>query len=199
MTQLTQQAFARTPDHPVDPLFVNRWSPRSFSAEPVSVHALNAMVEAARWAPSSNNLQPWHFHITNGPGATRDRWNEAVNQWNRSWSDNAPVLVWVVARTVAPPNEKHPTGTPNRHAHFDTGAATVQFVLEGERQGLKAHYMGGEDVAKAHQLLGLDANHEVVCAIAIGHQGPAEALPEALRARETPNGRKPAGEIATFA
>jgi nitroreductase len=191
--------FARQPEHDVNPIFVNRWSPRSFTEDPVSRSTLDSMVEAARWAPSSNNLQPWSFRISNGPGPTRDSWNEAVNQWNRSWADKAPVLVWVVARTTVPPSERHPTGSANRHAHFDTGAATIQFVLEGERHGLKAHYMGGVDVHKAHQLLGLDADHEVVCAIAIGHPGPADALPEPMRAREHASSRKAHGEIATFA
>lgn len=190
--------LARQPDHPVAPLFVQRWSPRSFRAGSVPRTTLEAMVEAARWAPSSNNLQPWSFHITNGPGPIRDAWNGAVNAWNRAWTDKAPVLVWVVARTTNPPSERHPHPTPNRHAFFDTGAAAIQFVLEGERHGLRSHYLGGIDAALANKLLGLDADHEVVCAIVVGHPGPAENLPETLRARETPNGRKPASEIARF-
>ncbi len=198
-TVSTPQSFARTPEHPVTPLFVNRWSPRSFTSAPVEQAALDSAVEAARWAPSSNNLQPWKFYITNGPGATRDAWNEAINPWNRSWADKAPVLVWVVARTTVPPSDKHPAGTPNRHGLFDTGAAALQLVLEAERHGLKAHYMGGVDIHKAQQILGLDAEHEVVCAIAIGHQGPADVLPEGMRAREHPSSRKPFADVATFA
>lgn len=193
------EAFARTPEHPVLPLFINRWSPRSFKPEPIAKATLDSMVEAARWAPSSNNLQPWRFFITNGPGATRDGWNEAVNGWNRAWTDAAPALVWVVARTMNPPSERHPHPTPNHHAHFDTGAAAMQFVLEGERHGIKAHYLGGIDATKAHQILGLDADHEVVCAIVLGHPGPADTLPEMLKAREKPNGRKPHADVATFA
>lgn len=190
--------LARTPDHAVTPLFVQRWSPRSFSSEPVRRDALESMLEAARWAPSGSNLQPWRFFVANGPGATRDHWNAAINQWNRAWTDNAPVLVWVVAHTVIAPSARHPEPTPNRHAFFDTGAAAIQFVLEGERHGLRAHYLGGIDAALAHRLLGLDADHEVVCAIVVGHPASAEALPEALRAREAPNSRKPVGEFASF-
>ena len=193
------QAFARTPDHPVLPLFVNRWSPRAFAPEPVSRDVLNSMVEAARWAPSSINLQPWHFHIADKPGATRDAWNEAVGAGNRVWSDKAPVLVWVVARKTMGPNPYAPPQAPNAHAWFDSGAATVQFVLEGERHGLKSHYMGGVDRVKAHQILGLDADHEVICALAIGHPGNVAQLPEGYQAREKPSGRKAHGEVATFA
>lgn len=196
----TSQAPApgRELSHGVLPLFVQRWSPRAFADTKVNPETLHAMVEAARWAPSSINLQPWKFFITNGPGATRDLWNTAVGAGNRPWSDKAPVLVWVVARKTMGANPYAPPEAPNRHGFFDTGAATVQFVLEGERHGLKSHYMGGVDVAKAHQILGLDAEHEVVCAIAIGHPGDAASLPENFRAREKPSQRKSASEIATF-
>jgi len=181
----------------VDPRFLHRWSPRSFLPDPVPRETLDAMVEAARWAPSSINLQPWSFHFT-GQGETRAKWNEAIGAGNRAWSDHAPVLVWVVARKIMGPNPYAPPQAPNRHAFFDTGAAALSLVLEAERHGLRAHYMGGIDAAKAHELLGLDADHEVVCAIAIGKQGPAAALPEGYRAREHPSPRKPAHEIARF-
>lgn len=187
----------RQAEVPVDPRFVARWSPRSFLPDPIPRAVLDSMVEAARWAPSSINLQPWRFFIT-GQGPTRDRWNEAVNPGNRAWSDKAPVLVWVVARTTLGPNPYHPPSTPNPHAFFDTGAAALSFVLEGERHGLRSHSMGGIDAQKAHALLGLDADHAVVCAIAVGRQGPASALPDGFRAREAPSPRKPAAEIATF-
>lgn len=188
---------AREPTAPVDPRFVQRWSPRSFLPDPVPRAVVESMVEAARWAPSSINLQPWRFYAT-GQGATRALWNEAVGAGNRAWSDKAPVLVWVVARKTMGENPYAPPATPNRHALFDTGAAALSFVLEGERHGLKSHYMGGIDAAKAHALLGLDAEHEVVCAIAVGRQGPASALPEGYRAREHPSGRLLAPSIATL-
>jgi nitroreductase len=187
----------REPAAPVDPRFVQRWSPRSFSPEPVPRAVLESMVEAARWAPSSINLQPWRFFVT-GQGATRARWNEAVGPGNRAWSDAAPVLAWVVARKTMGPNPYAPPEAPNRHALFDTGAAALSFVLEGERHGLRSHCMGGIDAARAHAILGLDAEHEVVCAIAVGRQGPAAALPEGYRAREHPSPRKPAADIATL-
>ncbi|MHB8633779.1 MAG: nitroreductase family protein [Thermoplasmatota archaeon] len=187
----------RHAEHDVDPRFVGRWSPRAFSPEHVPRATLDSMVEAARWAPSSINLQPWRFHIaTSGP--TRDAWNEAVGPANRVWSDNAPVLVWVVARKSMGPNAYAPPETPNRHAWFDTGSATMQFILEAERHGLRSHAMGGIDAAKAHALLGLDAQHEVICALAMGFPGDPAQLPEGYRAREQPSGRLPHAEIAKF-
>lgn len=199
MSTIHAQTFARTPDHPVSPEFVNRWSPRSFSAKPVTAHTLHAMVEAARWAPSSYNAQPWRFFVTNSPGATRDAWNDAILPFNRTWSDKAPVLVWVAARKQFGPGFPVPPETLNRHAAFDTGAAAVQLVLEGERHGLKAHYLGGVDQAKARALLGLGDEYDLLCAIVLGHPGDGSELSEGLRAREVPSGRKPAAEVAAFA
>ncbi|MEA3204140.1 MAG: hypothetical protein QOI63_1820 [Thermoplasmata archaeon] len=194
---IAQLVPQRQPEAGVDPLFIGRWSPRAFAPDAVPPAVIASMVEAARWAPSSINLQPWRFFVT-GQGATRDAWNEAVGAGNRAWSDKAPVLVWVVARKTMGPNPYAPPETPNRHAFFDTGAAALSFVLEGERHGVRSHSMGGIDAAKAHAVLGLDADHEVVCAIAVGRQGPASALPEGYRAREHPSPRKPAAEVAAL-
>ena len=184
----------RPTGHPVDPRFVRRWSPRSFRGDPVPHAILWSMLEAARWAPSSYNAQPWRFFATT-KGPVRDAWNEAVLPFNRAWSDHAGALVWVVARSTMGP--AHPTPQqPNAHAWFDTGAAALQLVLEAERHGLRAHSMGGIDAAKAHALLGLDADHQVICAIAVGYQGNASDLPERLRGREQPSSRLPLEDVA---
>jgi len=192
------QAFARTPEHPVDPRFVNRWSPRAFEARPVPHAVVESMVEAARWAPSSINLQPWSFHVADQAGPVRDAWNQAVGAGNRAWGDKAPVLAWVVARKVMGANPYAPPATPNRHAWFDTGMAAIQYVLEGERHGVRSHFLGGIDAAAAHRILGLDDDHEVVCAIVSGYPADPESLPESFRAREKPSGRKPFAEVARF-
>src|ERR1043165_6753045 len=135
MQQHVQSITARQPEHDVLPLFVNRWSPRAYSTSAVERKDLEAMVEAARWAPSSINLQPWRFHLTT-TGPTRDLWNTAVGERNRTWSDKAGALAWVVAKTTMGPNPfSIPHEAPNRHALFDAGMAAIQFVLEGERRG----------------------------------------------------------------
>jgi nitroreductase len=190
--------FARQPERDVLPLFVNRWSPRAFRPEPVPRAVLESMAEAARWAPSSINLQPWRFFVAS-EGPARDLWNTAVGERNRLWSDQAGALAWVVARRTLGPNPFHPPEAPNRHAWFDTGMAAIQFVLEGERHGVKSHFMGGVDAAKAHALLGLAPDEEVVCAIAVGYPADPATLPEGLRAREHPSGRKPLADVAHFA
>lgn len=192
-------AAARPNPHGVLELFTNRWSPRAFQTRDVPRDVVAKMVEAARWAPSSINLQPWRFFITLGTqGETRASWNAAVGERNRLWSDNAPVLTWVVARKVMGANPFAPPETTNRHAFFDTGAAAIQFVLEGERHGVRSHYLGGIDAAKAHALLGLDADHEVVCAIVSGYAADPSTLSEGFRAREHPSGRLGANDIAEF-
>lgn len=200
---MQQQAVAvpvRQPERDVTPLFVQRWSPRAFAPQPVPRSILESMAEAARWAPSSFNLQPWRFFVADQHGPTRDAWNEAVNGFNRAWSDKAPVLVWVVAKRTMGEN---PFGIPaestNRHHAFDTGAATLQFVLEGERHGVKSHTMGGVDAAKARQLLGLGDDEELLAALAVGYPADPASLPEGLRKRETPSQRKPLAAVASFA
>jgi nitroreductase len=199
MRQVAQAVPARQPGHDILPLFVERWSPRAFSPEPVARSDLEAMVEAARWAPSSINLQPWRFHVAT-TGAMRDQWNAAVGERNRAWSDQAGALVWVAAKSTMGANPFGlPPETPNKHAWFDTGMAAIQLVLEGERRGLKSHFLGGIDYAKAHGLLGLAPDEQVVCAIVVGHPADPATLPGSLRQREVPSGRKPLAEIARFA
>jgi nitroreductase len=187
----------RQPGHDVLPLFVGRWSPRAFRPEPVPRRVLESMAEAARWAPSSLNLQPWRFFVAS-TGPARDLWNTAVGERNRAWSDRAGGLAWVVAKTTLGPNPFHPPETPNRHALFDAGMAAIQFVLEGERHGVRSHFVGGIDPARAHAILGLAPDEEVVCAIVVGYPADPATLPDGLRQRERPSGRKPLAEVARF-
>jgi nitroreductase len=181
-------------DHPIEAIFRRRWSPRSFTGAPISQAQLHSLLEAARWAASSNNLQPWHFIV-----ARRDAEAEAfaklvgvLNPNNQAWAQNAAVLMIAVARTDNPTN-----GNPSRTALYDTGAAAAQLCLQAAALGLQAHQMAGFDVAKAREVFGIPANFEPGAAIAVGHVGPASALPEALAQRETaPRTRHP---ISAFA
>lgn len=180
---------ARRPEAAVDPRFVARWSPRAFDGRPVPRDLVRSVVEAARWAPSSRNEQPWRFHVaTRGPG--RDRLDAAVNASNRAWSDRAPVLVFVTARRT-----HAGSGGANRHAWFDAGAATMQLVLQAQQHGLVARTMGGIQADLAHHLLGLPDDEDVVCALALGYPGDPGKLPEPLRERERPSPRKPLSEV----
>jgi nitroreductase len=188
---------ARQPEHPVDTLFLNRRSPRAFRARSVSREHLMSMVEAARWAPSSFNLQPWKFHVTDHPGPLRSQWNKAIMDGNR-WSDAAPVLTWVTTRKTMGPNPWMPAEAPNPHARFDAGMASLQFILQGERLGLSSHVMGGIRAEEAHAMLGLSEDEEVVCAIVTGYAVDPAELDERTRARETPSGRKPTNQVASI-
>ncbi len=182
----------RVPAHPVDQRFVQRWSPRAFKPEPVPREHLAIMFEAARWAPSSMNAQPWSFVVT-ADGEPRARMDAAILPGNRAWSDAAPAIIWVIATTTLK------DGAPNAHAMFDTGAAAMQMVLQADAMGYRSHYMGGIDVDAAHKVLGLDDDQVVACAIAVGRQGDASTLPDWAKARETPSGRREQDAFVTYA
>lgn len=172
------------------PLFLNRWSPRSFTAEPVRDEDLMACLEAARWAPSSNNEQPWRFLFARTP-ADLERFATCLVEFNQQWARKAPVLLAVCARKTFSFD-----GSENRHHAFDAGAAWVSFALEATRRGLYAHGMAGFDLEKARQVLEVRGPFEVLAFVALGHRGPREALPERLREREGPNDRKPLESFA---
>ncbi len=183
----------RVPEHAVDLRFVERWSPRAFAPTPIPREHFQIMFEAARWAPSSMNEQPWSFVVsTDGPG--RARLDEAVLPGNRAWSDGAPAIIWVIARTTFGRD-----GSPNAHALFDTGAATMQMTLQASAMGYHLHAMGGIDVEAAHKALGLAEHERVVCALAIGRRGDRDSLPEPYRAREAPSARRSQEEFVRYA
>jgi nitroreductase len=183
-------------EYPIEALFRRRWSPRSFTGAPVAQPALDSLLEAARWAASCSNVQPWHLVI-----ARRDADADAfaallatLSPGNQPWAQNAGVLMLAVARTTFPAN-----GNPNRHAWYDTGAAMAQMAMQAAALGLQLHQMAGFDPARAREAFAIPEGFEPVAAIALGHVGPAEALPEALATRETaPRQRRPVGEWAYF-
>ena len=181
----------RTPDADVDPAFVGRWSSRSFSSEPLAPDHVRSLFEAARWAPSASNLQPWLF-VYADDGETLARARPIVRDNNRRWADGAPLLVFVFAR------RKHAkTGEDNRLAAFDTGAAWMSLAIQAHKLGLVTHAMGGIHQDRAYEVLGVPkAEYESLCAVAIGKRDAAELLPEDLRARETPSIRRPVSEFA---
>ncbi|MBH0200726.1 MAG: nitroreductase family protein [Nitrospira sp.] len=180
---------------PIHELLARRWSPRAFDERRVDADALRTLLEAARWAPSSNNEQPWRFIV-----ATKDHeaeWNrlfECLAEGNKTWAFRAPVLMLSVAGMYFEDD-----GKSNRHAFHDTGLATENLVLQAAASGLVAHQMAGFDIEKARVDLRIPAGYEPVAMIAIGYQGNSDILPERLRERELrPRTRRPIGEW-TFA
>lgn len=180
----------RTPAHPIDPLFPARWSPRAMSAAPVAREALLTLLEAARWAPSGGNGQPWRFVWALRGTAAFDAFLATLVPGNLEWAHAAGALVLLAARTV------RDDGKPVTSAAFDAGAAWMAFALQGTRAGLVVHAMGGFDREAARAAAALPGGVEPQAMIAVGHPGRVEDLPERLRAREVPSDRLPLEAIA---
>jgi nitroreductase len=186
---------ARQASHPVDPLFLERWSPRAFDGSEIPLADLMTMFEAARWAPSAFNSQPWRFLYARRGDADWNRFLSLLIPWNQSWAHSASALVYIVSDSL--PFIDKETGAPaTSHTHsFDTGAAWASLALQATRMGYLAHGMSGiqHDLARAE--LGLPDRYRLEAGCAIGKRGDPAQLDEKLRAREHPGSRK---EIEAF-
>lgn len=181
---------ART-QHAVHPLITQRWSARAFTDEPVTGDQVRALIEAASWAPSAMNEQPWRYRVALKGDPWFDRLWECLNTGNKPWARNAGALLVCSGRTKLARN-----GLLNHAWQHDLGAANTLLLLQAVSMGIYGHLMGGFDAAKVNAVLGLDpAEEEVVCLLALGHLGHAEDLPEPFRTRElTPRTRRPVEE-----
>jgi nitroreductase len=180
----------RSTTHEINSLIINRWSPRSFMPEEISDKELFPLFEAARWAPSSSNNQPWRFIYAK---RNSKNWNDLFNllvDFNKQWCANASALVVILSRK----NFEH-NGQPSITHQFDTGSAWENLAIQAVSQGLITHAMAGFDYEKARKDLAVPTDYEVVAMIAIGKRGPREKLSPELQAREIPNTRKPLSEI----
>jgi nitroreductase len=179
-------------DVPLNELVRERWSPRAFADRLVAPEILRGLFEAARWAPSSNNEQPWAYIVaTKDDPANFEKLLSVLVEFNVSWAKNAPVLVLSVAHLKAQKD-----GSPNRHALHDVGSASAQLTFQANSHGLYVHQMAGFDVDKARQVFAIPPDWEPVAAMAIGYLGDPESLPQRLRDRElAPRTRKPLSEF----
>jgi len=180
--------------HPIHELLARRWSARAIDpAKPVARETLLTLLEAARWAPSSSNEQPWRFLVFDeSVPAARDQARSILTGNNALWAVKAPVLVLTVAKDTWTRN-----GQPNRHAAHDVGAATGSLLLQVAAHGLVGHPMAGYGIDEAKTLFGIPDGFTSMAMVAIGHPGPVADLPEPLLSRETqPRVRKPIAEIA---
>lgn len=174
-------------------LLAGRWSPRAFSAAPLSREHLHSLLEAARWAPSSSNLQPWRFIAfdRHRDEAAFQRAFETLAPSNRTWNVRVPVLVCVTASTLTP------KGDVSRTALYDTGAAAMALVLQAHALGLATHQMGGFDRDAFRAAFEIPPEVEIIAMVAVGHHGDANLLDDALREREAaPRARKALGETS---
>lgn len=182
MTSKTAQTSA-----PLHPLLAERWSPRGFDAShELDDQSLDALLEAARWAPSANNSQPWRFLVTRRGQASFDRLAQVLVPGNRSWAPRASALLLVAAETA------DDTGRPRPWGLYDTGQAVAALSVQAEALSLHIHQMGGFDIAAARQAFGLPEDLQPVVVVAVGRFDDSAELPEALAAREqAPRARLP--------
>jgi nitroreductase len=180
----------RASEYPIDPVFLNRWSSRAYNERKVSEQDLYSVLEAAHWAPSSFNDQPWRFILAR----TEEQlsvFHSFINDFNLTWAQKAPVLIVVASKKL------RDNGDPNSAHTFDAGTAWGYLALQANSLGLVAHAMGGFSKEKARIALNIPDELELHAVIALGYQGDSSHLPEALRLRDIPNQRLPLHEVIT--
>jgi len=194
MTLATSARHADTTAPLLDAL-VSRWSPRAYDpTADVPTETLRTIFEAARWAPSANNVQPWRFIVARRGTEGFAKIHDALLGFNQAWADSAAVLVVNLAETTGP------DGAPRPWARYDLGQAVAHLTVQAQHEGLHTHQMGGFDAAALHADFDLDPAVEVVSVTAIGVLGDPSALPDALREREAaPRVRKPLADLVTVA
>jgi nitroreductase len=179
-------------EFPVIDLIKNRWSPRAFSGDSVEEEKIMSLLEAARWAPSCFNEQPWNFIIFKKEN--NDEFNkiiEVLSPRNKLWAKDAPLIMLSVAKTNFEGN-----GKTNRHALHDVGAAVTNLTLQATSMGIYVHQMAGFDSEKAKQLFNIPEGYEPVSAIAIGYYGSIEELPDEFKkAESSKRSRKPVSDF----
>ncbi len=178
-------------DHPVSEIIAKRWSARAFSTKPVEFSKLLSILEAARWAPSSRNEQPWRYIVFTSDNPEMLKKAQSVLKEINDYAKRAPILICAITKKLYSEN-----GSPNRLHFHDLGAANENMFLEAFNQGLIMHEMGGFDVQKARDIFNVPEDYEVGIMIAIGYQDTYHVLPERLRQKAfTPRVRKPLSEI----
>ena len=164
---------------PMHKVIQDRWSPVTFSQKDVTREKLQSIFEAARWAASSRNEQPWRFIIVNRDSEDFSVMVNCLAEKNAEWAQNAPYLVMAIAKTRFARNNK-----PNRHAFYDTGQAVENLILQATELDLYAHQMGGFDLEKAVAVFAIPEGFEPVVIIALGYRDISEKTPKHLSERE---------------
>ena len=182
--------MSRTPTHPILPLFTDRWSPRAFSDQAVSEEQVLTLLEAARWAPSASNLQPWRFIYAIKGEPEFDTLLSLLIPFNEGWAKNAGALVFITSVTSFDGQRQNLTNS------FDAGAAWMSLALQAQSMGLITHGMAGIEYEKAPLVLELSPLLKVEAAVAVGYQGDASTLAEFLQTREAPSDRQPLEAMA---
>lgn len=195
MTLLDLTSRHADTDAPLITALVERWSPRAYDpAAELSDDDVRTMLEAARWAPSANNVQPWRFIVARRGTEAFTTVHDALMGFNQAWADSAAALVVNIAEVA------DEAGKPRPWAKYDLGQAVAHMSVQAQHDGLHTHQMGGFDAARLAEAFGLREGLEVVSITAVGKVGDASALPEPLREREVaPRSRKPLDELVIVA
>ena len=190
---LASHALAhRRSDHPVDPLFIGRWSPRAFTGEAIDGQDLLTAFEAARWAPSSLNAQPWRFVFARRGQARFGDFLDLLAERNRQWAHKASTLVFFLSDSEVAYKDKV---MPSPSHAFDTGAAWANFAHQLHLLGYATRAIGGFDRTRAPDVLGAPPSFHIHAAVAVGRPAQAHTLPDTLREREGPSPRRPLSEL----
>ncbi|MDX3909841.1 MAG: nitroreductase family protein [Sphingobium sp.] len=183
--------MSRSPDHPINSMFFERWSPRSFTGEAIPDAVLQSAFEAARWAPSAMNAQPWRFLLAR-PGD--EHWQTFIDVMmprNRLWAAKASALVVILSERQLDRRDER----VDNHSHsFDAGAAWANFAHQALLLGWHTHGIGGFDNDAARERLAVPDDFAIEAMIALGRQGGIEALHADFHVGEAPNGRRPLAE-----
>ncbi len=172
--------------YPINKIITERWSTRSFDGKPVEEDKINSVLEAARWAPSAFNAQPWRFIVGVKNSKEYNNILSTLVDWNIQWAKNAPVLILNVAEKKFSHN-----GTSNPTYKYDLGQAVAIMSIEATNQGLFTHQMTGFNSDKAHQLFNLNEDLDVVSVTALGYYSPNAVIPEDIaKLEKNPRERK---------
>jgi len=175
----------RIPEYPVNDLIIGRWSSRAMTGETIDINQLMSLFEAARWAPSSYNNQPWRFVYALRGTPMFERFLDLLVDFNKQWAERAAALVIIISK-----NDFEFNGKPSRTHAFDTGAAWQNIGLQAHAMGLVVHGMEGFSYERARELIGIPEGYTIHAMFAVGKPGKKEDLPPALQEREQPSDRK---------
>ena len=185
----------RKPVYPIHEMFLNRWSPRAFTGQSITQEELLTMLEAARWAASSYNSQPWRFIYALRDTPAWERFLNLLVPFNQSWAKESSALVFLVSKsTMRSPRSGNEVPSPTHS--FDAGTASGYFALQASLMGWYVHGMVGFDADRAFEDLSVPKGHKVEAVYAVGRKTDPAGLPEELRARDLPSDRRSLEELA---
>jgi len=189
MSMLPKATDHRKADYPIEDIFIERWSPRAMSGHALTGDEIMTLFEAARWAPSTFNVQEWRFLYATKDSSHWPTFFDLLVEFNQSWCEKAALLGLVLSQSVFPRN-----GKPNPVHVFDSGMAYYGLALQGARMGLVVHGMAGFDPEKARRELKVPEEFSINAMFAVGRPGDPDQLPEGIRDQEVPSDRRPTAE-----